>query len=540
MSPTTLRPGARALGALLLSAALVGAPVAAHADDASPSPSTSATPTGSPSATATPDASPAPSPSETVAPSPSATATAEPGPSATTPPASPTPSASPTDEAATGVVPGGDARRYGVAAAQGPATSTDPVLVGANYLEEQLRAGGHVLSVEFDGVNYPDYGVTADAVLALDAAGTGQDEAALATQTLAEHFVDYTGFGDPTEVGAGSVAKLLNVAVAQQVDPTAFGGVDLVATLQGLEQDNGRFTDITKYTQSANTFGQSFALIGLSRAGEPVTAQSVQYLLDQQCANGAFKLYESDEGCTDVADADPDATSMAVQALLAVGGHASAANAGLDYLASRQDASGAVGGGGPTSGVNANSTGLAGQAFLAGGRTAQARAAVGYLTDLQYGCGFPAALRGGVAYDQAAYDAQEEAGSEAVPGDQDRRSTAQALLALSGTPLGTVTATGADAEAPAYACAPASPTATPTGSASPTATSGGGSTSTPTTTAGSGSGSTSTDAPVAAGPTGSLAQTGSEPLLPVLVGLVLLVLGGVAVALSRGRRGAHA
>lgn len=544
MSPTTLRPGARALGALLVSAALVGVPSLAQADEtpaATPSPSASAS--LEPSATATTS----PSPSASVDPSapatggiPSAPAPTTTAPSPTTSAPSPTtsapaPTAEPRPDAA--LVPGGESRRYGVAAAAGPTTSTDPVLVGANYLEEQLRAGGHLFSVDFGGTLYPDYGVTADAVLALDAAGTGQAEATLATKVLADNVVNYIGFGDPTEVYAGSLAKLLNVAVAQEVDPTAFGGFDLVATLEGLEQPNGRFTDRTIYGDSSNTFGQSFAIIGLHRAGEPVSAEAVAYLLDQQCPNGAFKLYESDGGCTTNDDADPDATAMAVQALLAVGGHAAAANDGLDYLVSRQAANGGVGGGGPQVAVNANSTGLAGQAFLAGGRTAQARLAQSYLVALQYDCGFPAALRGGIAYDQTAYDTQEAAGATAVPNDQDRRSTSQALLALAGVPLGSVTATGADAEAPALGCASASPTATATPTATPsttvepTATDG----ATPT----AGAGSTAEPTAVAAAPSGSLAQTGSDPLLPVLVGLALVVLGALAVVASR-RRGAHA
>ncbi|MBT9255729.1 hypothetical protein KMZ32_09575 [Phycicoccus sp. MAQZ13P-2] len=551
MSPTTLRPGARALGALLLSAALVGAPAVAQADDASPSPSATATPSGSPSATTTPDASASPTPSETAEPSPSATATAEPSPSATTP-ASPKPSASPTDEAPTGLVPGGDARRYGVAAAQGPATSTDPVLVGANFLEEQLRVGDrHYFS--YDGFDFPYYGATADAVLGLDAAGTGQDEATLATEFLAKeaNVKDYIGVaysGHPGEVASGAVAKLLNVAVAQKVDPTSFGGVDLVATLQGREQPTGRYTDLTLDAETgepltedySNVFGQSFGLIGLHRAGAGPSDAAVAYLAAQQCPGGGFQLYMTDAGCSDSASADPDATAMAVQALIAVGGRSTEANQGLDYLAGIQDASGGVPGAGLTAVLNANSTGLAGQAFLAGGRTAQARLAQSYLRSLQFDCTFPAALRGGIAYDRESYEKKVAQGADAKSDDQVRRSTAQALLALVGTPLGSVTATGADAEAPDLACASASPTASPSGSATSTSapTSTGGSTSDPTGTAGSGGGST-TD-PVAAGPTGSLAQTGSEPLVPVLVGLVLLVLGGVAVALSRGRRGAHA
>ncbi len=428
-------------------------------------------------------------------------------------------------------MPGGQARRYGVTAAAGPATSSDPVLVGARYLERELVTTGYTLPVTFSGVDYPQYGVVADFVLALDAAGTGQDAATAATQVLADHVVDYLGFGDPTEVPAGPLAKLLNVAVAQGVDPTAFGGTDLVATLQGREQPNGRFTDDTKYTDYSNTFGQSLALIGLTRAGVTTSPEARDYLLAQQCPGGGFQTTMTDAGCTDDANAEADATAMAVQALLVVGGAGSAVSDALDQLASLQQSSGGVGGAVGSSTGNANTTGLAGQAFLAGGRTAQARAAVGYLTALQYGCTFPADLRGGIAYDGEAYDAQVAAGGSATPTDQDRRSSSQALLALAGVPLGSVTAQGTDAKAPTLACAATTPPASP----SPTTTTGGSSAGS--STAGAGTGDT-TD-PVAASPSGALAQTGAEPLLPVLLGLALVLAGGVAVYGSR-RRGAHA
>ena len=436
------------------------------------------------------------------------------------------------------------------------AASTDPTLVGAHYLQQQLAAGGHHFSVTFDGVDYPDHGVTADAVLALAAAGTAQDEAALATAWLAGDVVGYLGFGDPAEISAGSAAKLLNVALAQGIDPTDFGGYDLLTALQGLEQPSGRFSDKSVYGDYTNTFGQSFALIGLDRAGEPVSDAARAYLLAQQCPGGGFQLYMSDAGCTSDDSADPDATAMAVQALIAVGGASAAAGDGLDYLASRQDLAGGVGGGGPQSGVNANSTGLAGQAFLAGGRTAQARAAVMFLTSLQYGCDFPVALRGGIAYDAAAFAATKADGAAAEPIDQDRRSTSQALLALAGTPLASVTADGADAVAPALTCTTPTPSTTTTVSATSTPTVSTSASTTPrpststssvTTTApgssdptGSGDDTTTGGGSdgSASGPTGSLAQTGSDLLIPVGLGIAFVVVGGVVVAATR-RQGAH-
>ena len=226
-------------------------------------------------------------------------------------------------------VPGGRTSAVGPAAAAGPTTSSDPALVAAHYLEKQLAATGYLLQ----SFGFPDPGLTADAILALDAAGTGQDAAAAATQKLVADPVGYTGFGDPAEVYAGSVAKLLNIAVAQGIDPGAFGGFDVLGTLQGLEKPNGRFSDVSAFGDFSNTFGQSFALIGLHRAGAPVSADARGYLLAQQCPGGGFKLYMDDAGCTTDADADPDATAMAVQALIAVGGAATEAGDALDYLA---------------------------------------------------------------------------------------------------------------------------------------------------------------------------------------------------------------
>ncbi|MGL5818632.1 MAG: prenyltransferase/squalene oxidase repeat-containing protein [Phycicoccus sp.] len=431
-------------------------------------------------------------------------------------------------------MPGGRTTDFGPDAPAGPATTTDPAQRGAHYLAQQLRATGYTFSSEFEGVEYPDFGLVADAVLALDAAGTGQDAAAQATATLAGRLGEYIGAdsdGDPTtpdDLYAGSVAKVLNVAAAQGAPPRDFGGVDLVATLQGLEQPTGRFSD-TGSEDYSNTFSQSLAVMGLRRAGGMVSGDALRYLLAQQCPNGGFQLVMLDGGCTADAEADPDSTAMAVQALLAVG-QAAAAGDGLDFIVSRQRDDGGVGGSGPTASVNANSTGLAGQALVAGGRTAQARLATSYLVALQYDCSFPTPLRGGVAYDATAFDTQKRAGPDAVPSDQDRRSTAQAALALSGTPLYAATATGADAAAPTPACATAEPTAsrTPTVDAS---------------TPSRGSGGESTGA--AGAPRdeprdpGDLARTGTDPVLPGLLGLLLLVMGAAAVIVSRPR-GTHA
>ena len=131
----------------------------------------------------------------------------------------------------------------------------------------------------------------------------------------------------------------------------------------------------------------------------------------------------------------------------------------------------------------------------------------------------PAALRGGLAFSATTR-------STSAPTDTDLRATPQATLGLAGQSLLSVTAEGATSGTTGTPCTTTPPPTTtpPTTGAAPTE--------------GSGSGDTpgTEVAPVA---TGSLAQTGSDLLLPVGVGLALVVVGGCAVAASR-RRGAHA
>jgi hypothetical protein len=327
--------------------------------------------------------------------------------------------------------------------ATGPST-TDRSHAAAGWLGRQLGAD-HVVVGAFG----PDYGLTADVVLALDSAGVGTVAAGKATNALKAHVVDYTGFGDPAEFFAGSFAKLLNVAAAQHTDPRAFGGSprhDLVGLLRYLEcgngrrpdcapSDDGRFADISAFGDFSNTIGQSLALIGLERTtpAGPST-RSVVYLRHQQCANGAFPLELSTPGCT----ASVDATSFAVQALLAVGGKKATETAqlGARWLKRHQNANGSFTGNDVN---NTNTTGLAAQALLAAGRDTAAGKAVRFVASLQIGCGGKAKDRGEVRY------AKHAAGDPL-------RATAQAVPALAGVGLATVSKTGAAHALPTLRC----------------------------------------------------------------------------------------
>ncbi len=444
-------------------------------------------------------------------------------------------------------------------AADAPTSSTDRAGLAGGFIAATLVDGTHY---DYPSSTYLDGGNTIDAVLALDGAGVGSATADAAMAYLAANVGLYTGT-DYSSTYAGATAKTLLAVTAHGGDPTSFGGADLVARLQATygAAEPGRFSDLPVtgcgYSQCdySNTIGQSLAMVALTRAGAAVGADATTYLLSQQCPDGGFRNDPTAGGCT----SDADATAFATQALVAVGSAAASGPAG--WLVAHQGADGGLAGDGAAE--NANTTGVAVQAFLAAGRPAAAAAGQAYLASLQYDCSAAPPLRWGIAYSPSTR-------STSTVSDSDLRATPQAALGLAGRSLLSVTSEGSADALPAFACptptststtTPTSTSSTASSSSTSTSTSAGGSSGTTTSTPGSApAGSTTapaapsdpgsttaaaaaatTDDPstTAAGPTGRLAQTGSDVRGAVLAGLVLLALGALAVWGSR-RRGAHA
>ncbi|CCH77030.1 exported hypothetical protein [Nostocoides japonicum T1-X7] len=575
--PTGIALAARTAAATLAAAALVLAPVAAHAAD-DPTPTTEVAPAANDATASSPsDSDTTSTTGDPTASSPTSTSTS---PTSTSSSSSTTSSSSSTHKA-----PSAAARARSLTAraeSAAPLKSPGPSWTsgGANlragrhavaaagdadlsahawFLQNQLATGGHHLSTTYAGTAYADAGLTADAVLALDAAGTGQSEAAKATAWLEGDVATYMG-GGGDEAYAGATAKLLVVANAQGVDPTDFGGVDLVETLLGLEQGDGQFKDRSAYGDFSNTIGQSLAIVGLLGAQlEPSDDdRAIDFLLDQQCADGGFRIAFDTSPCV----SDNDATTYAIQALVAAelagvgtepdakrdaatdrtdgdsgsGGTAAKADVtprvtadaidtaiddAVSYLDGQVGRDGGVKGGSGAPTENANSTGLATQAFVAAGAEDSADVTATWLEAHAYGCDFPATLRGGFAYDATALATAASAGSKATVSDQDVRASTQALPGLAGVPLVAISSDGAAATAAALTCAkPTSPTSPPSTSST----------------------SSATAAPVAAtsSPTGALAYTGAQIWPLGLAALVLLLLGSAVVVLARRRGGAHA
>lgn len=417
----------------------------------------------------------------------------------------------------------------------------------AAFIASTLKAGGdHYVYPDFD---FFDGGNTIDAILALDAVGTqsAQADASFAYLDTPVNISSY--IGAPSAQYAGPTAKALLAAVAHGADPHDVGGIDLVAGLHDAEGvvEPGRFSDLPvdcgfSPCDYSNTIGQSLALIALARAGEPLSTDSVSFLLDQQCADGGFRGALEGAGCT----SDPDATAFATQALVASGPAllcgtgantlpaevAVALDRGLDRLEALQTPSGALTSSDGT--PNANTTGVAAQAFYAGGRTAPATSATAFLVTLQVGPTAPAASRGGIAFTTADRTVLETAPTPLTQTafdsavDRELRATPQATLALAGVSLVDVAAPGVVDASAATTC-PAPPVTTTTTSTT---------TSTTTTSSTPQTGAADPADPGSATP-GSLALTGTNVAAMTLLGALLLLAGAGAIVLAR-RKGVHA
>ena len=482
----------------------------------------------------------------------------------------------------------------GGSAAPGPSAGADAAMA---WLDAEVAANGGTMPGFSPGST--DWGLTADVALARAATGRAGEPATVALATALVGAVDdystWDGLG-PAFAGvrvSGALAKVVLVGRLAGVEVSPAGGVDLEVELRGLMQATGpqagRFSDRNPYAaDKSNGFDQAYALLALEAGPGEAPVSGLQYLLAQQCPGGGFRLvYADDGGCGSDGQADPDATALAVQVLLAVPPTAGveaalteAALAGaLGWLLAVQQPDGAVVGSPPTERPNANSTGLVGLALRAAGQAEAAdRAAAWVAGELQLGAhavGTPAeADTGAIAYEPARRAGALASGIAPQGRDQWRRASAQGLLALgaepflgppvgapvtpaptpdpapattttapSGTPAGSAPTSPDGAEPPAPSPVVA-PTDTPAAVAAPgSAAGGGGSAVTPaaagasgaagsTTAAAAGSsaaGSSATGSSAAGSSAGKLAFSGWEQARVVWTGLALVVAGAAAV-----------
>jgi hypothetical protein len=327
----------------------------------------------------------------------------------------------------------------GIGATAAPALAScpprpNPGQAAAGWLAGQMVNKTHFTET-YDGVTYPDQGLTIDAIYAFAATHTASDYAARAIAWLARPHIlaNYIGNGT-TKSYAGATANVFLASEVAGENPATFGGVDLPARLASLLTPSGRYSDHSKYGDFSNAFSQSLAIIATSRLGG-AAASAVTFLASSECANGGFPLNFTQKKCVSY----PDATAMDVQALLAAG-QFSPAERGLHWLASVQQSDGGFIAP-PGKIPNSNSTGLAGQAFAAGRWFPQAFLARSFLLSVQVGCSGKPANQGAIAYNTNGFRKSTAAFA-----------TAQGILGLADVPLARLSMRGANSGAPHLAC----------------------------------------------------------------------------------------
>jgi len=322
------------------------------------------------------------------------------------------------------------------------APMSSPAGKGGTWLAGQLR-NGLIHNGQFD---VDDYGLTADTALALRAVGHHPHVLTDIRKALAQNVNRYTTF--KTDRYAGPTAKLLVVAEDNGASIHDFGGVDLVARLENRVSTAvltaGRIQDKSTFGDFANTIGQVFAVRGLLRAGSTSAAPALDFLLQQQCGQGYFRLNFNpdktavDQGCTTQDAPDTDVTALAVVELWSMRDTSPELRASLSaavaWLRTQQHDNGSFGGGPTTSAANSNSTGLAAWALGLSGRCTVAGKAAGWVRSQQVRgplAGTPLAGQGGaIAYDHAALKYAKSHGITGPNRDQWRRATAQAAPGL--------------------------------------------------------------------------------------------------------------
>lgn len=273
--------------------------------------------------------------------------------------------------------------------------------------------------------NAPDPSLTAQAALGL--AGAGADPAVVHRMTgwLEGHVAAFVAPGGSVD-SPGALSWLILVARATGVDPTEFGGVDLVSRLLATQRPDGLFGAGDATYDGA--FRQGLSLVALSAVGRS-NPTGVAWLVGQQCADGGYVALRTDTSvpCPAVDPStftgeDTNSTAMAAMALH-LAGDVTATGRATDWLASvRTPGGGFAYLGDSALEQDANSTGLVSLALRTVSGTQDA-GSVAALASLQVSQTGDPSDRGGIAF---------QTGDPLFP---DLMATTQALLGLAGQGL---------------------------------------------------------------------------------------------------------
>jgi hypothetical protein len=189
----------------------------------------------------------------------------------------------------------------------------------ATWIAGQQAANGSIGSSLSTTVN----GILALAAAHVDTAGA---QAALAyVEANANSYITVDSADGP-----GQLANLILDAHAMGVDPTNFGGTNLVTRLLATEQTTGTDAGLFGTEQQLNqffvgTFTQGLVFTALKAVGQTATAAAIGWLTAQQCSNGGWVLPSQAVGGGCAYDPsgfmgpDNQTTSLVLQGLAAQG-----------------------------------------------------------------------------------------------------------------------------------------------------------------------------------------------------------------------------
>jgi len=177
-----------------------------------------------------------------------------------------------------------------------------PALAGGPEAMDWLRTQQN----DDGGFGDPDSTVsnTADAVQAIVAAGEDPRTWDKGGNTP----LTFLAANAPNLTVAGDTAKVVLAAVAAGENPRDFGGVDLVAALEGMLGDDGKFGGENDFQ-----FSHCLAILALKSVSRPIPAAAVDYLKNSQIEDGTWAWNFS----TTAGDGDNNSAGLAVMALVA-------------------------------------------------------------------------------------------------------------------------------------------------------------------------------------------------------------------------------
>ncbi len=197
----------------------------------------------------------------------------------------------------------------------------DPATCALRYLAAQQSA---------DGSLGGQAGVTADYIFGAAAAGFDPNQLRASSGKTAYDFLEAGAGGSLGN--AALVAKEALAAIDGKLDPTDFGGTDLLTALDATYDGTSHaYGDGETYTQSLAIL----AVTAAANAGHPLPPAAVSELLAAQDTDGSWDF----QGVKDAAGGgDTNSTAIAIQALVAAGTAASDSSItnALAYLAAQQ------------------------------------------------------------------------------------------------------------------------------------------------------------------------------------------------------------